>query len=174
MALSLQSQHHFAHLTKVCVFLVARSEPRARARARARASRLREGDFGPPWQPWWPSWRAPSVLAASKRRPGAGPTSCTRFQRTAPPHILIKICLRLSRKLLDGALAAVSAQFPACAALECCFQNRCRTPPVGHNFHRLAAEKPPKLSPELLFGAPKSGSERFLAEPDGAKRRRRT
>ena len=31
MALSLQSQHHLAHLTKVGVFLVVRSEVRARA-----------------------------------------------------------------------------------------------------------------------------------------------
>ena len=133
MALSLQSQHHLAHLTKVSVFLVVRSEARAHARARAR---LQEDDFGPRWQPWWASWRALSVLAASKRRPGAGRSSCTCFERTAPPNILIKVCFRLSRKLLDGALAAVSAQFPACTASECCLQNRCRTPPVGHNFQR--------------------------------------
>ena len=31
MALSLQSQHHLAHLTKISVFLVVRSEARARA-----------------------------------------------------------------------------------------------------------------------------------------------
>ena len=166
MALSLQSQHHSAHLIKVCVFLVARSEC-----ARARAW---EGDFGPRWQPWWPSWRVPSVLAASKWRPGAGRTSCNRFARAAPPNIFMKVCFRVSRKLLFGALAAVSAQFPACAASECCFQNRCRTPPAGHKFHRMAAEKPPKLPPEFLFGTTKAGSGHFLAGPDGAKRRRRT
>ncbi len=40
MALSLQSQHHLAHLRKNCVFLVARSEARARARSGAPGGRF--------------------------------------------------------------------------------------------------------------------------------------
>ena len=40
MALSLQSQHHLAHLTKISVFLVVRSEARARARFEAPGGRF--------------------------------------------------------------------------------------------------------------------------------------